>query len=229
MQNLDWSVLVNALISIVPALICITFHELSHGYVAYRLGDNTAKSMGRLTLNPIKHIDVFGLLMMAIFKFGWAKPVPVNMMKFRRPKRDMAITALAGPVSNLVLAVPVLIIFGLVCAPLGGRITPFGVTLQAQTVGRVVLEMIYRTAFLSVALAVFNLIPIPPLDGSKVLFSIILPDRYYYKLMRYERFGMILLILVIMTNLFGETIGMATSTLFDKLFYLAETAYKLVN
>ena len=94
-RNLDWSVLMSMLMSVVPALVCITLHELSHGYVAYKLGDNTAKNMGRLTLNPIKHIDIVGLIMMVAFKFGWAKPVPVDMRNFKHPKRDMAITALA--------------------------------------------------------------------------------------------------------------------------------------
>ena len=95
-RGLDWSVLTNLLLSVVPALICITLHELAHGYVAYRLGDDTAKRAGRLTLNPLRHIDIMGLLMMIVFKFGWAKPVPVNMMRFRSPKRGMALTAAAS-------------------------------------------------------------------------------------------------------------------------------------
>ena len=103
-NGLDWSYLLNIVLSVVPALLCITFHEVSHGCVAYRLGDPTAKNAGRLTLNPLKHIDMMGLLMMVVFKFGWAKPVPVNMMRFRNPKRGMALTALAGPVSNVLLA-----------------------------------------------------------------------------------------------------------------------------
>ena len=102
-RNLNWSVLTDMLLAVIPALICITLHELSHGFVAYKLGDNTAKNMGRLTLNPIKHIDIFGLIMMVVLKFGWAKPVPVNMRNFKNPKRDMAITALAGPLSNVLI------------------------------------------------------------------------------------------------------------------------------
>ena len=104
-NGLDWSVLTNLLLSIIPALVCITLHELAHGYVAYRLGDDTAKRAGRLTLNPLKHIDIMGLAMMVIFKFGWAKPVPVNMWKFKNPKKGMAITAAAGPLSNIIIAV----------------------------------------------------------------------------------------------------------------------------
>ena len=217
-KNLDWSVLTGALASIIPALICITFHELSHGFVAYKLGDTTAKDMGRLTLNPIKHIDIFGLVSMAIFGFGWAKPVPVNMMKFKRPKRYMAITALAGPVSNIILASFMLALFGLLTKPLG----------SGSQAGEIVLDMVYRTAYLSVALAIFNFIPIPPLDGSKVLFSL-LPDDVYYKLMRYERYGMIILILILTTNVFDASIGRLTFSLFEQLFKIAQAVYNLVN
>ena len=106
------------LLAVIPALVCITFHEVSHGFVAYKLGDSTAKDAGRLTLNPIKHIDIFGLLMMVVFKFGWAKPVPINMNNFKNPKGGMAITALAGPVSNVLLAAVVLLIYGLLYTPL---------------------------------------------------------------------------------------------------------------
>ena len=99
----DFSYLLSILLGVIPSLICITLHELSHGYVAYRLGDDTAKRAGRLTLNPIRHLDPVGLLMMLVFRVGWAKPVPVNMYRFKNPKRGMAITALAGPVSNVLI------------------------------------------------------------------------------------------------------------------------------
>lgn len=209
-----------ALLSIIPALICITIHELSHGLTAYRLGDNTAKDMGRLTLNPLKHIDVFGLLMMLVFRFGWAKPVPVNMYNFKKPKTDMAITAIAGPLSNIVLASVVLFIYGLLVMPLGGP--------GASDSSRLALDIIQRTAYISAALAVFNLVPIPPLDGSKVLFSFF-PQNFYYKLMRYERYGIILLILVLNTSVFSNTIGRLTMSLFEKLLVIAQAAFDLVN
>ena len=147
--NLNWSVLTDMLLAVIPALICITLHELSHGFVAYKLGDNTAKNMGRLTLNPIKHIDIFGLIMMVVFKFGWAKPVPVNMRNFKNPKRDMAITALAGPLSNVLICCVVLFIYGLVYLPCNLAGTEFAGSL---------LYAVYITAYLSIALAIFNII-----------------------------------------------------------------------
>ena len=216
-QGLDWSYLLEILVSVIPSLICITLHELSHGYVAWRLGDNTAKNMGRLTLNPLKHIDVFGLLMMVVFKFGWAKPVPVNMNNFKNPKRGMAITALAGPVSNLIITVVFLFIYGLLYT-----------ALYSSTVGWYVLYGIYMTAYISLALAIFNIIPIPPLDGSKVLFSL-LSEEKYYKLMRYEKYGMLLLLAVVASGVLGSPLSRATGWLFDKLYAVARLAFNLVN
>ena len=219
-RNLNWSVLTDALITAIPALICITIHELAHGYTAYRLGDNTAKDMGRLTLNPIKHIDIFGLLMLLVVQFGWAKPVPVSMRNFKNPRAGMAVTAIAGPLSNIILAVIVLFIYGLVYIPLGG--------FNPGRAGTVVMIIFERTAYISVGLAVFNLVPIPPLDGSKVVFSF-LSDKSYNMLMRYERYGMIVLILIISTKVFNNTIGMLTSTLFNRFMEIASFALNLVR
>lgn len=215
LRNLDWSVMTDMILSVIPALICITLHELSHGFVAYKLGDNTAKYMGRLTLNPIKHIDIMGLVSMVVFKFGWAKPVPVNMYNFKNPKKGMAICALAGPVSNLVIACVFLVLYGFLFIP-----------LQSVSWGITVLEMIYTTAYLSVALAVFNIIPVPPLDGSKVLFSVI-SDSLYEKLMRYERYGMIILLALLAFDILSVPLGIATNFLLDKMFFVAEWTFKL--
>ncbi len=219
MKGLDWSVPLEMLMSVIPALICITLHELSHGYVAYKLGDNTAKDAGRLTLNPIKHIDLFGLIMMIAFKFGWAKPVPVNMRNFENPKRGMAVTAIAGPVSNLIISCVFLFLFGICYAPLYLKGTGFANSL---------LQMIYTTAYLSLALAIFNIIPIPPLDGSKVLFSLMSSENYY-KLMRYEKYGMIILLALVATDILGNPLQSVTGFLFDKLFIFAEWGFRLMS
>ena len=195
-RGLDWSVLTNLLLSVVPALICITLHELAHGYVAYRLGDDTAKRAGRLTLNPLRHIDIMGLLMMIVFKFGWAKPVPVNMWKFKNPKKGMAITAAAGPIANLLIALVFLFLYGFLFALLHrpGRSLNW------------LLEMLYITAYLSIALAIFNIIPIPPLDGSRILL-VVLPRQMYFGLMRYERYIMIALLAAVWFGAFSTRYG----------------------
>ena len=211
-NGLDWSYLLNIVLSVVPSLLCITFHEVSHGYVAYRLGDTTAKDAGRLTLNPLKHIDPMGLLMMVVFKFGWAKPVPVNMMRFRSPKRGMALTALAGPVSNVLLALVFLFLYGLL--------------YRALYSVQFLLEMIWLTAYISLALAIFNIIPVSPLDGSKVLFAL-LPDAAYAKLMRYERYGMIILLVLIASDVLGAPLQMVTQAVFKFLFAFAEWGFSL--
>ena len=216
-QNLDWSVLTDILMSVIPALLCITLHELSHGYVAYRLGDNTAKNMGRLTLNPIKHIDIVGLIMMVAFKFGWAKPVPVDMRNFKHPKRDMALTALAGPLANVLICCMFLFVYGLIYLPC---------TLSGSSFLGDVMDMVYITAYLSIALAVFNIIPIPPLDGSKVLFSL-MSDADYYKLMRYERYGMLLLLILIATNVLADPLQIVTRSIFKILFVFADWGYDI--
>jgi len=212
-----------ALMRIIPALICITIHELAHGYAAYKLGDNTAKDMGRLTLNPIKHIDPLGLLMMLLIGFGWAKPVPVDMRNFKHPKWYMAVTAFAGPLSNIILAAFIMYFYGFVFTSLSGF-----------TGGTTINILIMNAVFLSVALAVFNMLPIPPLDGSKVLFSL-LPESTYFKLMRYERYG-ILVLLVVMNSellfgvdLFRRTIGELSGTIVSNISVLFDAAYRLVN
>ena len=202
-EGFDFSYILSIIQSLIPALVCITLHELSHGYTAYLLGDDTAKSRGRLTLNPIKHMDVMGLLMMLVFHVGWAKPVPVNMYKFKNPKRGMALTALAGPMSNLVIAVVFMFVSGLLYIP-----------LYSSGVGYFFLGMLQLTAYISVGLGLFNLIPIPPLDGSKVLFSLMSDDKYY-KLMRYERYGGILMLILVASGVIGRPL----SSLISKTIY----------
>ena len=176
---------------VAASLLCITFHETCHGLAAYRLGDPTAKRAGRLTLNPLRHVDIGGLLMMALFRFGWAKPVPVDMRNFKHPKRDMALTAAAGPVSNVLLAYLAVLLRGLcsVWYYVSGSMAVYALAL-----------FFYYVEIISAGLAVFNVFPIPPLDGSKVLFSC-LSDRAYDWLMRYERYGMALLTFLLLAGI----------------------------
>ncbi len=216
-DGFDFSYLLSILLGVIPSLICITLHELAHGLVAYRLGDDTAKRAGRLTLNPIKHLDPMGLLMMVVFRFGWAKPVPVNMMRFRNPKRGMALTALAGPGCNFLISIVFLFLYGLLFT-----------LLKSSDAGSVALELLELTAYMSLGLGIFNLIPFPPLDGSKILFSL-LSDEGYWKLMRYERYGGLALMLLVWTGVLGRPLSNAIRTVYGFLFPIAQAAFHLVN
>jgi Zn-dependent protease len=189
-------------IMLVPGLMAITFHEVSHGFIAYLRGDNTARSLGRLTLNPLKHLDIIGTLMIIVIGIGWAKPVPVNFNNLRNPKRDMIWVSVAGPLTNLILAI---ISAGLIriIVPLT---EPLPDSSSLQLFLEPVLLMLSFSVYINLILALFNLMPLPPLDGGRVLMGL-LPDRLAAKLSRIEPYGMIIIIvLVFFTDVFKYTI-----------------------
>ena len=196
LDNMNWMELLVLIMGAAASLICLTIHELCHGYTAYRLGDPTAKVNGRLTLNPIAHLDWIGLFLMLAARVGWAKPVPVDMRNFKNPKRDMAITALAGPISNLLLSFAALLICSAVY-----HFAPDHIMFAY------VMLFFSYLAVLSVGLGLFNMIPIPPLDGSKVLFSL-LPDRLYRTILRYERYVVLIVVLLAWSGVFSTPISM---------------------
>ena len=208
-QALDVVLLLDAVLRVAAVLLCLTVHETCHGLVAYALGDPTAKSMHRLSMNPLHHIDWFGLFMMLAAGFGWAKPVPVDPRYFKKPKEGMALTALAGPVSNFLLAFLLIFISKMIYL-----YAPYTVVLDA-----IFTFCLYTAVPLSIGLGLFNLIPIPPLDGSKVV-AVLLPDRAYGTLMRYERYGMLLLLALSFLGISGGFISGAIAQVYEAMFNL---------
>lgn len=171
-------------LSALAALIALTVHEYCHGYAAYRLGDDTAKNFGRLTLNPTKHLDPIGTICIVLFHVGWAKPVPINPRNFKNPKRDFAITAAAGPISNLLLAffsAFVYLLFYAFVKNLSFESENLTYNIILNT-----LRFLYIFRYVNIGLGLFNLLPIPPFDGSRLL-NVILPADLYFKVMKHER------------------------------------------
>ena len=207
MRYFSTDTLIQFLFVVPCVLIALTFHEFAHGYMAYKLGDPTAKNFGRLTLNPLKHLDPIGTICMIFFHFGWAKPVPINSRYFKKPRRDMALTAAAGPIMNFILA-----LFGmLVCRIL----TKIFVAFPAQSDFVYYIQYAALTLFsyfhmLNLSLGVFNLIPIPPLDGSRI-FCIFLPPKWYFGVMKYEKYIQLALLVLLWTGLLSRPLSAAVS------------------
>jgi len=195
-------------IAILPTLFAIVVHEVAHGWVAYKLGDSTAYMMGRLTLNPIKHIDPIGTILVPAlliftlgFAFGWAKPVPINWHNLKQPKRDMALVAIAGPASNFLMAIA----WGLIAKL--ATLLPTSLEIISTPLG-------YMGVFgilINTVLMVFNLIPIPPADGGRIATSL-LPNRLSYYLSRIEPYGMIILLALVFTGVLWQLIGPVINT-----------------
>ena len=183
------------IIQLPPLLFALTFHELAHGYVAYRLGDPTARNAGRLTMNPLKHLDPLGVLAFIIMKIGWAKPVPVDPRYFKNPQKDMLMVALAGPASNVILAIASAILARALVA----------LNLLPMFILQPVIGMLVASVWINIMLAVFNCLPIPPLDGSKVLMGLLPYEaaRSYAKL---EPFGFLLLLALFYTGIISKII-----------------------
>lgn len=171
---------ISILLTLPTILIALSAHEAAHGYIAYKLGDRTAFNLGRITLNPFKHLDPIGALFMLVFGYGWAKPVPINARNFKDPRKGMALTALAGPATNLILGTVGVMLY---CLVLCIRI-PY-----SEPVSKI-LMFLYNFAFLNFLYTVFNLIPVPPFDGSRI-FSVVLPTKVYFNIMKYERYYLI--------------------------------------
>ncbi len=188
--------LVGLLISIPTVLIALSFHEAAHAFVADKLGDPTARSLGRVTMNPARHLDPIGTLCMILGGFGWARPVPVNSRYFSKPKRDMALTAVAGPIANFLL----FFIGFLIYALFNECVNRFGLYTESnEYLIWVIYSFLWYFYYYNLTLAIFNFIPIPPFDGSRLAF-IFLPDKFYFGVMKYERYIMIVLMVLLISG-----------------------------
>lgn len=212
--------LLDKLIMVPIVLIALTFHELAHGWVSKKLGDPTPEMTGRLTLNPLAHLDPLGAVLMIITGFGWAKPVQINPRYYKDPKKGMALTALAGPVSNFLLSVIAMIVYG-VCYVIYVR-----TGVLAGAMGDIAM-ITMRFVSLNLCFMIFNFIPIPPLDGSRVL-GVFLSNEAYFKLQQYERYSFILIILLSGTGVFDRIIGSGVSFIFMKMLEGLELIVRMV-
>ena len=197
-------------------LLALSGHEFAHGWIAWKLGDPTARNLGRLTLNPMKHLDPIGTLCMVFFGFGWARPVPVNARYFKNNRRDFALTALAGPMANFIMAFVGLILFHTLYL-ISSAFPP--ASSFAYRLWMAGLTMAQSFVVLNLSLGVFNLIPVPPLDGSRI-FLVWLPAKYYFAVMKYERYIQLGLMLLLWMGLLSLPLSKAVNGLYTGMEWL---------
>ena len=212
------------LVTILPAvLFALTFHEVAHGYTAYKLGDPTAKAFGRLSLNPIKHLDPIGTVLMLLTGYGWAKPVPVNARYFKNPKRGMALTALAGPCTNLLLGLVSTVLYAFVYVFFYDAyyaVAYLGERAFTAILAFCLVLFFGNFAMINISYAIFNLFPVPPFDGSRILL-LFLPEKIYFSIMRYERILMMIVLIGMATGILWTPIEAVINAVFTAFIKLA--------
>ena len=204
--------IMNILAILITIFVVMPIHEWAHGFVAYKFGDNTAKYSGRLTLNPLAHIDPLGAAAMILFRFGWAKPVPVDARNFKNPKVGMALTALAGPMSNIIAA--------LIAAIGLNSLIYFGRSTIPYDALSYIISFMYSFIKINIGLAVFNLLPLPPLDGSKILAAF-LPNKFLFKYYQYERYIIFSVFFLLFTNILLIPLVLFQNLVLNGIIWLA--------
>lgn len=217
--------IINLLLTLPIIVFSLTVHEYSHARVAQKMGDETAANFGRLTLNPLKHLDPIGTLCMVLFGFGWAKPVPVNSRNFRNPRRGMALTAAAGPLSNLALGFVFSLLYVLTYRLALRLLPPSAESVPAMV--DVAITFLYLGMLLNVYLAVFNLLPIPPFDGSRIFF-IFLPTKWYFAIMKYERWIMIGVLVLLWTGIIQIPFGWIAGKIINLMTWLWSLVFAFI-
>ncbi len=210
-DGLSFDLIINLMVRVFVIFCVLPIHEFAHAFVSHKLGDDTARLSGRMTTNPLAHIDPIGALMIILAGFGYAKAVPVNIRNFKKRKPYMALTALAGPVSNVIMAL-IFVFFGL--------LIQVKVGVNEGSFSYYIVVFMLTAAQINISLAVFNLLPIPPLDGSRI-FSLIIPDKYYYTIMQYERYIVYGVLALVFFGVLDGPISFLSGLLFDLIFNIA--------
>lgn len=224
------SKILNILFTLPGIIIALSFHEMSHGYTAHLLGDDTAHYQGRITLNPMKHFDLFGFLCLIFVGIGWGKPVPVNARNFKKPKRDMALTSLAGPASNFLLAFVFSFLLAIIykfsdksaISSISRALSGIGISGEGKIgIAAIIFYIVFYAVMINISLGVFNLLPVPPLDGSNILFSF-LPNRIVIKILPYEKYVHLILLLLLFTGILSTPLARVNNFIANAFISFAE-------